>query len=94
MRIQLSLCIRNSESLIVVCVVGNRTRAAENRSEQVSDLSSKVMAELVAEICPLWHEQQRAAIASRPRLVGCRRRGQAQARVSLPPGARHASPHR
>lgn len=51
----------------MVCVVGIRTRAAVIRSQQITGLSSEVIAELVAEIGPLWHERHQAALASRPR---------------------------
>ncbi|MFJ8098305.1 transposase family protein [Streptomyces griseofuscus] len=48
-------------------MVGIRTRAAVIRSQQITGLSSEVIAELVAEIGPLWHERHQAALASRPR---------------------------
>jgi hypothetical protein len=51
----------------MVCVVGNRTRSAVLRSQQITGLSSGVIAELVAEIGPLWHERHQATLAARPR---------------------------
>ncbi|WP_459006935.1 transposase [Streptomyces aculeolatus] len=48
-------------------MVGNPMRAAVIRSQQVTGLSSELIAELMAEIGPLWHERHQAALASRPR---------------------------
>ncbi|GAA2109113.1 hypothetical protein GCM10009802_05320 [Streptomyces synnematoformans] len=42
-------------------------RAAVIRSQQVTGLSSEVIAELIAEVGPLWHERHQAALASPPR---------------------------
>lgn len=49
------------------CVVGNRARAAIIRSHRVTGLTPDVIAELVAEIGPLWHERHQLALVSRPR---------------------------
>ncbi|MFH8687527.1 transposase family protein [Streptomyces anulatus] len=51
----------------MVGVVGNRTRAAIIRSQRITGLTPDVIAELVAEIVPLWHEQHQAALVVRPR---------------------------
>lgn len=51
----------------MVCVVGNRTRAAIIRSRQITGLDPEVIAELVGLIGPLWQERHQAALASRPR---------------------------
>lgn len=51
----------------MVCVVGNRARAAIIRSQRITGLSPDVIAELVAEVGPLWHERHQAGLASRPR---------------------------
>ncbi|MEF9886899.1 transposase family protein [Streptomyces sp. P9-A4] len=51
----------------MVCVVGNRVRAAIIRGRQITGLASEVMAELVAEVGPLWHERHQAGLASRAR---------------------------
>lgn len=48
-------------------LVGNRTRSAMIRSQQITRLSSEVIAELVTEIDPLWLERHQAALALRPR---------------------------
>ncbi|MFE7587749.1 transposase family protein [Streptomyces gardneri] len=48
-------------------MVGNRARALIIRSRQITGLSPEVIAELVAEVGPLWHERHQAALASRPR---------------------------
>ncbi|MCX4562171.1 transposase [Streptomyces phaeochromogenes] len=48
-------------------VVGNRVRAAIMRSQRITGLAPGVIAELVAEIGPLWHERHQADLASRPR---------------------------
>ncbi|MFE6062552.1 transposase family protein [Streptomyces sp. NPDC056431] len=56
----------------MVCVVGNRARAAIIRSRQITGLAPDVIAELVAEVGPLWHKRHQAGLASRPwrRAVG------------------------
>ncbi|MFE7582653.1 transposase family protein [Streptomyces gardneri] len=51
----------------MVCVVGNRARAAIIRSRRITGLTPEVIAELVAEVGPLWHERHQAGLASRPR---------------------------
>lgn len=51
----------------MVCVVRKRTRAAVIRSQQVTGPSSEVIAELIAETGPLWHERHQSALASHPR---------------------------
>lgn len=51
----------------MVCVVGNRARAAIIRSQRITGLSPGVIAELVAEIGPLWHERHQAVLVARPR---------------------------
>ncbi|WP_254076091.1 transposase [Streptomyces sp. P3] len=48
-------------------VVGNRARTAIVRSQRITGLSPDVIAELVAEIGPLWHERHQAVLKSRPR---------------------------
>src|SRR4051812_23120356 len=51
----------------MVGVVENRARAAIMRSQRITGLEPRVIAELVAEIGPLWHERHQAGLASRPR---------------------------
>ncbi|MEU6324911.1 transposase family protein [Streptomyces sp. NPDC047009] len=51
----------------MVYVVGNRARAAIIRSQRITGLAREVIAELVAEIGPLWHERHQESLASRPR---------------------------
>lgn len=51
----------------MVCVVGNRARAAIIRSQQITGLTPDAIAELIAEIGPLWHERHQTALTSRPR---------------------------
>ncbi|MEV7871407.1 transposase family protein [Streptomyces sp. NPDC088124] len=51
----------------MLCVAGNRARAAIIRSQRITGLTSEVNAELVAEVGPLWHERHQAGLASRPR---------------------------
>ncbi|RUP63604.1 Transposase DDE domain protein [Streptomyces sp. NP10] len=51
----------------MVRVVGSRTRAAIIRSQRITGLAPDVIAELVAEIGPLWHERHQAVLTSRPR---------------------------
>ncbi len=51
----------------MVRVVGSRTRAAIIRNQRITGLAPDVIAELVAEIGPLWHERQQAVLTSRPR---------------------------
>lgn len=51
----------------MVSVVGNRARAAIIRSKRITGLTPDVIAELVAEIGPLWHERHQAALAARSR---------------------------
>ncbi|MFI9773829.1 transposase family protein [Streptomyces sp. NPDC051956] len=47
--------------------MGNQARAAIIRSQQITGLHPEVIAELVAEIGPLWHERHQAALVPRPR---------------------------
>ncbi|MFF1478036.1 hypothetical protein ACFVYD_10725 [Streptomyces sp. NPDC058301] len=47
--------------------MGNRARAAIIRSQRITGPAPEVIAELVAEIGPLWHDRHQAALASRPR---------------------------
>ncbi|CAN3977539.1 Mobile element protein [Kitasatospora purpeofusca] len=47
--------------------MGTVTRAAIVGSRRITGLSAGVIAELVAELGPLWHERQQAKLASRPR---------------------------
>ena len=51
----------------MVGVVGNRARAAIIRSQRIMGLAPGVVAELVAEIGPLWHERHQAALTARSR---------------------------
>jgi hypothetical protein len=51
----------------MVRVVGNQARAAIIQSQQITGLTPEVIAELMAEVGPLWHERRQAALASRPR---------------------------
>lgn len=51
----------------MVGVVGNRARAAIIRSQRITGLAPVVIAELIAEIGPLWHERHQAGLASRSR---------------------------
>ncbi|WP_241778423.1 transposase [Streptomyces sp. CNQ431] len=51
----------------MVRVVGSRTRAAIIRNQRITGLAPDVIAELVAEIGPLWHERHQAVLTSRPR---------------------------
>jgi len=51
----------------MVGVVGNRARAAIIRCQRITGLTPEVIAELVAEIGPLWHQQHQAGLVSRPR---------------------------
>ncbi|MFD5971448.1 transposase (plasmid) [Streptomyces sp. NA03103] len=48
-------------------MVGNRARAAIIRSQRITGLAPGVVAELVAEIGPLWHERHQAALTARSR---------------------------
>ncbi|MET8030864.1 transposase family protein [Streptomyces avermitilis] len=48
-------------------MVGNRARAAIIRSQRITGLTPEVIAELAAEVGPLWHERHQAGLASRPR---------------------------
>jgi hypothetical protein len=48
-------------------VVKNVTRAAIISSRRITGLTADVIAELVAEVGPLWHERQQARLASRQR---------------------------
>ncbi|MFD6183163.1 hypothetical protein [Streptomyces goshikiensis] len=50
-----------------VLVVGNGSRAAIISDRRIAGLSAGVIAELVAEVGPLWHERQQAGLESRPR---------------------------
>ncbi len=49
------------------CVVGNVTRTAIISDRKITGLSAAAIAELVAEVGPLWHERHQARLASRPR---------------------------
>ncbi|MFJ9434871.1 transposase family protein [Streptomyces sp. NPDC101490] len=51
-------------------VVGTVTRAAIVSSRRITGLSANVIAELVAELGPLWHERHQAKLTSRPRKRG------------------------
>ncbi|MBK3591225.1 MULTISPECIES: transposase family protein [Streptomyces] len=48
-------------------MVENRARAAIIHSQRITGLTPDVIAELVAEIGPLWHERHQSGLASRPR---------------------------
>jgi len=48
-------------------VVGNATRAVIISNRRITGLTTGVIAELVAEVGPLWHERHQARLASRPR---------------------------
>ncbi|MFD3655615.1 transposase, partial [Streptomyces sp. NPDC058620] len=48
-------------------MVGNRARAAIIGSQRITGLTADVIAELVAEVGPLWHERQQAVLTARPR---------------------------
>ncbi|MFD9459256.1 transposase family protein, partial [Streptomyces sp. NPDC059985] len=50
-----------------VHVVGTATRAAIISDRRITGLSADVIAELVAEVGPLWHERHQARLESRPR---------------------------
>ncbi|MEU6980741.1 transposase family protein [Streptomyces sp. NPDC046371] len=50
-----------------VRVVGNGARAAIISDRRITGLSAEVIAELVAEVGPLWHERHQARLESRPR---------------------------
>ncbi|MFE1776387.1 transposase family protein [Streptomyces sp. NPDC059008] len=47
--------------------MGNATRAAIISDRKVTGLSADVIAELVAEVGPLWHERHQTRLASRLR---------------------------
>ncbi|MFI5806026.1 transposase family protein [Streptomyces sp. NPDC051561] len=47
--------------------MGNRARAAVIRNQRITGLTPDVIAELIAEIGPLWHERHRDGLISRPR---------------------------
>ncbi|MDT0425208.1 helix-turn-helix domain-containing protein [Streptomyces evansiae] len=51
----------------MICVVGNRTRAAIILSQRITGLTPDVIAELITEVGPLWHERHQAVLTSRPR---------------------------
>ncbi|MET9193898.1 transposase family protein [Streptomyces olivaceus] len=51
----------------MIRVVGNRARAAIIRSQRITGLTPDVIAELIAEIGPMWHERHQAVLTSRPR---------------------------
>ncbi|MGZ2359941.1 transposase family protein [Streptomyces sp. 372A] len=51
----------------MIRVVGIRTRAAIIRSQRITGLAPDVIAELVEEVGPLWHERHQAVLTSRPR---------------------------
>ncbi|MFK0239187.1 transposase family protein [Streptomyces vinaceus] len=48
-------------------MVGNRSRAAIVSDRRITGLSAEVIAELVSEVGPLWHERHQARLESRPR---------------------------
>lgn len=48
-------------------VVGSANRAAIISDRRITGLSADVIAELIAEIGPLWHERHHAKLVSRPR---------------------------
>lgn len=48
-------------------VVGNASRTAISSDRRITGLSAGVIAELVTELGPLWHERRQAKLASRPR---------------------------
>ncbi|MFD5365586.1 transposase family protein [Streptomyces sp. NPDC127103] len=48
-------------------MVGNATRALIISNRRITGLSADVIAELVAEVGPLWHERHQAKLTSRPR---------------------------
>lgn len=48
-------------------VVGNASRAVIISNRRITGLSADVIAELIAEVGPLWHERHQAKLASRPR---------------------------
>ncbi|MYQ92737.1 transposase [Streptomyces sp. SID4946] len=48
-------------------MAGNASRAAIIGDRRITGLSADVIAELVAEVGPLWHERHEAKLASRPR---------------------------
>ncbi|MFI7005546.1 transposase family protein [Streptomyces sp. NPDC050145] len=48
-------------------MVGNRARAAIIRSQRITGLSPDVIAEIVAEVGPLWHERHQASLVARTR---------------------------
>ncbi|WP_324605059.1 transposase family protein [Streptomyces sp. NRRL S-1022] len=47
--------------------MGNASRAAIISDRRITGLSAEVIAELVAEVGPLWHARHQAKLASRPR---------------------------
>ncbi|WP_234432547.1 helix-turn-helix domain-containing protein, partial [Streptomyces sp. NRRL S-378] len=51
-----------------VHVVGTATRAAIISDQRITGLSADVIAELVAEVGPLWHERHQTRLESRPRM--------------------------
>ncbi len=48
-------------------VVGNAARAVIVSNRRITGLSADVIAELVAEVGPLWHERHQTKLTSRPR---------------------------
>ncbi|MGA5499504.1 transposase family protein [Streptomyces cinereoruber] len=48
-------------------MVRNTTRSAIISNRRITGLTAEVIAELVAEVGPLWHERHQARLASRPR---------------------------
>ncbi|MFI8960468.1 transposase family protein [Streptomyces sp. NPDC053495] len=48
-------------------MVGNTTRAAIISNRRITGLAAEVIAELIAEVGPLWHERHQATLTSRPR---------------------------
>ncbi|MFI7241699.1 transposase family protein [Streptomyces qinglanensis] len=51
----------------MVGVVGNRARAAIIGSQRITGLKPEAIAELLAEMGPLWHERHQAVLTARPR---------------------------
>lgn len=49
------------------CVVGNASRATIISDRRITGLSADAIAELVAELGPLWQERHQARLVSRPR---------------------------
>jgi hypothetical protein len=51
----------------MVRVVGDLARAAIIGSQQITGLTPDVIADIVAEVAPLWHERHHAALVALPR---------------------------